>query len=303
MSNEETNLLKPSTTTAFFEDEEVRRERYNDERRFSIVDIISLLTGSERARKYRNDLKTKLAKEEGFTQLSEKIGQLKFLAKDGKRYLWDAGDTQTMLRIIQSIPSPKVEPVKQWLASLGNQRVEESNDPELGMQRARERAIRVYKSRGMTDKEIEQRLQTIDTRHHYTDELKARWIKDGLEYALLTNISYTRSGKSAQDYKKYKWLVKTDNLRDHITRTEMLLMGLSEEADVEIAKSKDAKGFDEVQDALMQWADIAKKAKENLEEKVWKSILDTDNRLTQKQQALRDKAHEQQALGYNQKKK
>ena len=87
MPNEETNLLKPSTTTAFFEDEEARRERYNDERRFSIVDIISLLTGSERARKYRNDLKTKLAKEEGFTQLSEKIGQLKFLAKDGKRYL------------------------------------------------------------------------------------------------------------------------------------------------------------------------------------------------------------------------
>jgi len=87
MSNEETNLLKPSTTTTFFEDEEVRRERYNDERWFSIVDIVSLLTGSERARKYRNDLKTKLAKEEGFTQLSEKIGQLKFLAKDGKRYL------------------------------------------------------------------------------------------------------------------------------------------------------------------------------------------------------------------------
>lgn len=100
-----------------------------------------------------------------------------------------------MFRIVQSIPSPKAEPVKQWLASLGNQRMEEVNDPELGMQRARARAIQIYRSRGMTDKEIEQRLQNIDTRHHYTDELKARGIKDGLEYALLTNISYTRSGK------------------------------------------------------------------------------------------------------------
>ena len=109
-----------------------------------------------------------------------------------------------MLRIIQSIPSPKAEPIKQWLASLGNQRMEEVNDPELGMQRARSRAIQVYKSRGMTDKEIEQRLQSIDTRHVYTDELKARGIKAGLEYALLTNISYTRSGKNAQAYKKYK---------------------------------------------------------------------------------------------------
>ncbi len=228
--------------------------------------------------------------------MSEKIGQLKFLASDGKKYLWDACDTQTMLRIVQSIPSPKAEPVKQWLASLGNQRMEEVNDPELGMQRARARAIQVYKSRGMTDKEIEQRLQSIDTRHHYTDELKARGIKDGLEYALLTNISYTRSGKNAQEYKKYKWLIKTDNLRDHMTRTEMLLTWLSEEAGVEIAKSKNAKGFDEIQDALIQWADIAKKAKENLEEKVGKSILDVNNRLSPKQQILRDQINGQEKL-------
>lgn len=296
MSNDETNLLTPSTTAAFFEDKEVRRERYEDERWFSIVDVVSLLTASERARKYRSDLKTKLTKEEGFIQLSEKIGQLKFLASDGKKYLWDAANTATMLRIVQSIPSPKAEPVKQWLASLGNQRIEEVNDPELGMQRARARAIQVYKSRGMNDKEIEQRLQSIDARHHYTDELKARGIKDGLEYALLTNISYTRSGKTAQEYKEYKWLVKTDNLRDHMTRTEMILTGLSEEAGVEIAKSKDAKWFNEVQNALVQWADIAKKAKEDLEEKVGKSILNDDNRLSPRQQVLRKQINEQKKL-------
>jgi hypothetical protein len=106
--------------------------------------------------------------------LSEKIGQLKFLAPDGKKYKSDGANTETMLRIIQSIPSPKAEPVKQWLASLGNQRVEETNDPELGMQRARERAVQAYKSRGMNDQEIKQRLQNIDVRHNYTDELKAR---------------------------------------------------------------------------------------------------------------------------------
>jgi len=174
--------------------------------------------------------------------------------------------------------------------------MEEVNDPELGMQRARARAIQIYRSRGMNDKDIEQRLQSIDTRHHYTDELKARGIKDGLEYALLTNISYTRSGKTAQEYKEYKWLIKTDNLRDHMTRTEMLLTGLSEEAGVEIAKSKDAKWFNEVQDALIQWADIAKKAKEDLEEKVGKSILNDDNRLSPRQQVLREQINGQKKL-------
>ena len=301
MSNEE--LLTSSKTTAFFEDKSVRRERYNDERWFNVVDIVFILTWSSQPSRYWTELKQQLIQNEWYSDLFGKIEKLKFLWVDGKKYPWDATNTQTMLRIIQSIPSPKAEPVKQWLASLGNQRMEEVNDPELGMQRSRERAIQVYKSRGMTDKEIEQRLQTIDTRHHYTDELKARWIKDGLEYALLTNISYTRSGKSAQEYKQYKWLVKTDNLRDHMTRTEMLLTGLSEEAGVEIAKSKDAKGFNEVQDALVQWADIAKKTKENLEEKIWKSILDTDNRLTSKQQVLRDQANKQEEIWYNKKNK
>ncbi|EKD24896.1 MAG: hypothetical protein ACD_80C00145G0030 [uncultured bacterium (gcode 4)] len=287
-----------NTAVAFFEDKQVRRERHNDERWFSIVDIISLLTGSERARKYRNDLKTKLTKEEWYTELSEKIGQLKFMSSDSKKYKSDATNTQTMFRIIQSIPSPKAENVKQWLASLGNQRVEEGNDPELGMQRSRERAIQVYKSRWMSDKEIKQRLQSIDIRHDYTDELKTRGIQ-GKEYSILTNISYSRSWKDAEEYKKHKWLTKNDNLRDHMTRTEMLLTGLSEEAGTEIAKSKNAQGFNAVQDALLQWSDVAKHTKENLEEKIWKSILDPNNRLTTKQQALRKQARKQEKLGYN----
>lgn len=303
MPNNESNLLAPSTTVAFFGDKEVRRERYNDERWFSVVDIVNILSESQSKDKwvYRRKLKQRLSEE--WSEIVTFCHELKFLASDGKKYPWDAANTATMFRIVQSIPSPKAEPIKQRLASLGNQRMEEVNDPELGMQRARSRAIQIYRSRGMTDKEVEQRLQSIDTRHQYTDELKARGIKDGLEYALLTNISYTRSGKTAQEYKEYKWLIKTDNLRDHMTRTEMLLTGLSEEAGVEIVKSKDAKWFNEVQDALMQWADVAKKAKEDLENKVWKSMLNPNNRLSWRQQVLREQINSQKILWQKKKQK
>jgi hypothetical protein len=149
----------------------------------------------------------------------------------------------------------------------------------------------------MTEKEIQQRLQTIESRHLYTDELKARGIKDGLEYALLTNISYQWSGKTAQEYKEYKGLTKKDNLRDHMSRTEMLLTGLSEEAGAEIAKSKNAQGFNEVQTALLAGAEVAKSTKADLESRIGKTVLDTQNRLTEKQKALRQEALKQKRLG------
>jgi len=291
-------IATQSATIAFFEDKQVRREWYNDERRFSVVDIVYILSWSSQPSRYWTELRQQLLETEWYTDLFGKIEKLKFLWADGKKYPWDACNTQTLFRIIQSIPSPKAEPMKQWLAALGNQRVEEGNDPELGMQRSRERAIQVYKSRWMSDKEIKQRLQNIDIRHDYTDELKTRGV-EGKEYGVLTNISYSRSWKDADDYKRYKWLTKNDNLRDHMTRTEMLFTGLSEEAGTEIAKSKNAYWFNEVQEALFQWSDIAKKARENLEEKIWKSILNTNNRLTTKQQALRQQAHKQEKLGYN----
>ncbi|MDR3169396.1 MAG: hypothetical protein LBU27_06685 [Candidatus Peribacteria bacterium] len=146
----------------------------------------------------------------------------------------------------------------------------------------------------MTEKEIKQRLQNIETRHIYTDELQERGIKDGLEYALLTNISYQWSGKTSQEYKEYKGLTKNDNLRDHMTRTEMILTGLSEEAGSEIVKSRDAQGFMQVQDALVAGSDIAKKARQELEEKTGKTVLDTHNRLTPKQKISRKEALQQQ---------
>lgn len=209
------NLLTPASTMTLFDDTEIRRERHQDEWFFSIIDIVAALTNQwdyKKAKSYRTTLKIRLKQE--WSEVVTMCDQLKFLASDGNRYNSDAANTQIILRLIQSIPSPKAEPFKQWLASLWNQKMQELNDPELGMNRARASAITVYQSRWMTEKEIKQRLQMIDTRHDYTDELKARWI-ERKEYGLLTNISYQRSGKDAQSYKQHKWLVKSDNLRDH----------------------------------------------------------------------------------------
>ena len=280
-----------SRTKALFEDKEIRKERYQEERFFNLIDVIGALTNQydyKKAKTYRTTLKSRLKQE--WSKVATNCDQLKFLASDGKRYKSDAANTQTILRLIQSIPSPKAEPFKERLATLGNRKMEELNDPELGMQRARESAIKVYQSRGMNKNEITQRIQMIDGRHNYTDELKTRGIEVD-QYAQLTNISYQRSGKDAQSYKKHKWLVKSDNLRDHMTRTEMLLTELSEEAGIEIAKSKNAKWFGQVENALREWAVVAKITRENLESKTWKSVLDKNNRLTPRQQSLRDKVN------------
>ena len=153
---------------------------------------------------------------------------------------WDWANTQTILRIIQSIPSPNAEPFKQWLASLWNDRVEEVNDPELWIARARARAIAVYKSRGMTDDEIKRRLSTIETRHDLTDEYQARWIV-WIEYWILTNIWYWIFDTTAEGIKKKKWLGKHDNPRDHMNKTELLLTELTEETSKNLIKKHDAK--------------------------------------------------------------
>ncbi len=293
------NIVSSTTTKALFENAEIRRERYQDERWFNLIDVIAALTEQtdyKKAKSYRTTLKNRLKNE--WSEMVTDCDQLKFLASDAKRYKSDAANTKTLLRLIQSVPSSKAEPFKLWLASLGNQKMEELNDPELGMQRARETAIRVYQSRGMSDKEITQRLQMIDTRHDYTDELKSRGIK-GVEYGLLTNTSYLRSGKDAQSYKEHKWLIKSDNLRDHMTKTEMLLTELSEETGLEVAKSKDAQWFGEIQDALLQWADVARQTREHIESKIWKSVLDPNNRLTHRQQVLRDKVNDKKHLWKN----
>ena len=282
------NILKPVTTIALFDNSEIRKVWHNDEWRFSIIDICNALVWSNDPWAYWRKLKQRLNDEE--SQVVTNCHALKIKAIDGKMRETDCANTQWVLRVIQSIPSSKAEPFKQWLANLGNQSVEEANDPELWMQRARERAINVYKSRGMSEKEIKERLQSIDIRHDYTDELKARGIS-WIEYWILTNISYWWAGKTAKEYKELKWLNSKDNLRDHMTRPKMLLTKLSEKTWIEIAKSKDAKWFNEVQEAVKEWANVARRAREDFEEQIWKSVLDTNNRLTPNQQALRNKTN------------
>lgn len=167
-----------------FQEKQIRRVWHNDEWWFSVIDIVEVLTGTNRARKYWNDLKKKL-KEEGYAEVSEKIGQLKMEAPDGKMRTTDVANTETMFRIIQSIPSPQAEPFKRWLAQVGYERVQEIENPELAAERARQ----YYRDLGYDEKWIETRLQTIAIRGQLTDEWKNRGVQEGREYAIWSWIS------------------------------------------------------------------------------------------------------------------
>ncbi len=274
-----------------FNDEKIRRERYNDERYFSVVDIISILTQSPQPSRYRLELKEKLRKDEWYTEVFGNTEKLKMLAPDGKRHPTDAANTKTILRIIQSIPSPNAEPFKQWLATLWNERVEETNDPELWISRARARAIYVYKSRGMTDDEIRRRISSIETRNDLTDEYQSRWIVGG-EYWILTNIWYWIFNTTAEWIKKKKWLGKHDNPRDHMNKTELLLTELTEETSKNLIKKHNAKWFNQIAPCVTKSVWIVKETKDAIENATWEDVLSDFNRLSDRQKELRLKEKE-----------
>ncbi len=258
---------------ALFEQKQVRRvyDEKKEMRYFSIIDVIEILTGSDRPRKYWNDLKTKL-KTEG-SEVSEKIGQLKMLSEDGKMRETDVASTQTTLRIIQSIPSPKAEPFKQRLAKVGYERIQEIDDPELAMQRMRE----LYEKKWYPKNRIQKRERGIAVRHTLTDERKERGIKENREYAILTDEIYQAAfGMTAKEYKEYKWIEK-ENLRDHMNDLELIFTMLGEASTKEIMDVYDIKWFNEVHEASKAWGDVAKTARENLESKTKKSIIDKNN--------------------------
>jgi prophage antirepressor-like protein len=197
-----------------FEEKKVRTawDEATEEWYFSITDVIEVLTGTDRPRKYWNDLKKKLQKEG--SQLSEKIGQLKLLAADGKKYKSDVATTDQLFRLIQSIPSPKAEPFKLWIAQVAKERLDQMQDPELSI----EQAMMDYKRLGYSDNWINQRLKSIEIRKDLTDEWKSRGLEEGLHFATLTDIIYkTWADKTAKEYKQYKGL-KKENLRDNMTQ-------------------------------------------------------------------------------------
>ncbi len=213
---------------AIFQKQEIRRVIYENEWWFAIIDIVEALTGSERPRKYWNDLKKKLA-EEG-SEVSENIGQLKLEAADGKKYFTDCASAKTVFRIIQSIPSPKAEPFKHWLARIGDERVQEIDDPELGTKRTRA----LYRAKGYSEGWIENRMRGIVIREELTDEWDKRGAKQQEDYTILTaEISKAAFGVTPSEYKKLKGL-KRENLRDHMDDFELIFNMLGERSTTEI---------------------------------------------------------------------
>ncbi len=234
---------------------------------FSIVDIIEVLTESERPRKYWDDLKRKL-KTEG-SEVSEKIGQLKLLAPDGKMRQTDVADTETLFRLIQSIPSPKAEPIKLWLAKVGYERIEEIENPEIGI----ERAVEYYQKKGYSEAWINQRVKSIEVRKELTDEWKNRGVKEGLEFAILTDeITKAWSGLKVKEYKQLKDL-KKENLRDNMTNLELVLNMLAEATTAEISKAKQPETFDENKKIANEGGTIAGNTRKEIEQKTGKKIV------------------------------
>lgn len=230
-----------------------------------------MLADNSRARRYWSDLKKKL-KDEG-SELSEKIGQLKMLASDGKMRLTDVADTEQLLRLIQSIPSPKAEPFKVWLAKVGYERIEETEDPELAF----DRAMETYLKKGYSKNWINQRLKSIEVRKELTDEWEQRGVKKGLEYAILTDeITKAWSGFSTKQYKNFKNL-KKENLRDNMTNLKLVLNMLGEVSTTELSKKHKPETFKENKLIAKKGGGVAGITRNNLEKKLGKKIVSSQN--------------------------
>ncbi len=266
------------THLSLFQDKQIRRHRDEiaEKRWFSIVDIVEIASGTDRPRKYRSDLKAKLHKE--WSEVSDRIGQLKMLASDGKYYKTDAAEVETILRLIQSIPSPNAEPLKLRLAKVGYERMQETVDPAISIDRARENR----QKHGRSEKRIQQRMMGQETRNKLTDYRKEHDIKEWDEYALLTNIIHEeRTGLSVKAHKKLKNL-KSQNLRDHMSEAELIFTALAELSTRQIAETTQATGLAENKVASKRWWTIAKQARKQLEKKTGKSVITWTNFLPPK---------------------
>ena len=258
-----------------FEDKQVRTAWNKDEQDwyFSVVDVVAILNESDyqTARKYWNKLSQRL-REEGFEPVTN-CHQLKMPAEDGKNRLTDVANAEGILRIIQSIPSKKAEPFKQWLAKVGNERLNEISDPELAMQRGMD----YYKKKGYSDEWIYQRLLSIKIRHELTDEWKERGVSSSKEYAILTDeICKSWSDLSIREYKEIKGL-KKENLRDNMTDLELVLTMLSEASTKEISKSVKPEGLEQNIKVAQMGGGVARNARKEIESKTGKSVITTDS--------------------------
>jgi hypothetical protein len=266
---EENNSLK------LFEDRNIR-VGWNEEKEewyFSVVDIVAVLTDSDyqKSRNYWKWLKNKLMQEG--SELVSNTNQLKMRANDGKLRDTDVMNTEQILRLVQSIPSKKAEPFKLWLAKVGKERIDETYDPEITINRA----LDTYRRKGYSEEWINQRLKTIDVRKEFTDELKRVGINESKDFAILTNmLTQIWSGYSVKEYKNLKGL-KKENLRDNMTNMELVLNMLAETSSTEISKSSNEKGFESAEKSVIKGGNIAKMAKEQLEKETGKKIISDKN--------------------------
>ena len=261
--------MKQLNSIQLFENKKVRTIWDEEQEKWyvSIIDVIEILTETDRARKYWSDLKLKLKKEG--SEVSEKIGQLKMQAPDGKMRLTDVADTEQLFRLIQSIPSPKAEPFKLWLAQIAAERLDEMQDPELTI----DRALEQYLQLGYSENWINQRLKSIEIRKELTDEWKRRGLKEGQQFATLTDIiSKSWSGITTKDYKILKGL-KKENLRDNMTNIELILNMLAEASTKDISQAVNPETFEESKKVAKQGGNVAKVAMKELEAKTGKKVV------------------------------
>ena len=266
--------VKDNSSIQLFEDQKIRTawDAEKEEWYFSIIDVISVLTDTANPRRYWSDLKRKL-KIEGAVEVYEKIVQLKLLSPDGKKRLTDVASTEQLLRIIQSIPSPKAEPFKAWLAMVGKERIEETIDPEQAI----DRALDTYLKKGYTEEWIHQRLLAIRIRNELTDEWKKCGVQKGKEYAILTDeISRAWSGMTTGQYKRLKGLTK-ENLRDNMTDLELVLTMLAEASTTDISKTAKPQTFEENKQVAKRGGKVAGIARQALEAETGTPVITEKN--------------------------
>jgi len=256
-----------------FQDKKIRKIWHNEEWYFSVIDVIQVLTDSSNPRNYWSMLK-KRESEIGI-ELSTNCVQLKLPSSDGKSYSTDCANTKNMFRIIQSIPSKKAEPFKQWLAQVGYERIEEIENPELGQDRIKE----YYELKGYPREWIDKRLRGIAIRQELTDQWKNRDVKTQKEFSILTNeISKATFGKTIGEYKDFKQLqMKNQNLRDHMTDWELILTMFGEKATTDITKETNSQGYNECKESANKGGNIAKRARQDLEKNLGRSVMSQEN--------------------------
>jgi DNA-damage-inducible protein D len=257
---------------AVFQGKHIRKIFHNGQWWFSIIDVIEVLVGGDRPRKYWSDLKKKLISE-GYIEVSEKIGQLKLPAPDGKMRETDCAETETIFRIIQSVPSPKVEPLKRWLARVGKERIDEIENPELAMQRMKE----IYEKKGYPKDWIDKRMRGIAVRKSLTDEWNVRGAETDLQYAILTNeIMRGTFEKTVEEYKEFKGLVR-ENLRDHMNDIELILTMLGEATTTKLHKDRNSLGFSRLRSDAKDGGAVAGRTRKDIEEQTKKKVVSPDN--------------------------